>query len=281
MFRLKFPRRRARTGLTLVLWAPHPAHGEFRRALRKVASSMKSGPIVHSEAAIGGLTSDRLRPLLADAQKRQTSLIVEAGLLPETKLVPFAERAVRQVRQVLARTDLEKVRVVVLVAPHDRLLETVYVRRAEHGVPGSVEELLAEFNAVDLSYGALVRDLRGLAQVHSVLPLNWSTAERSLATIVARVLDVAVGSVPRELLKQFDRPARVRGMASRRGVLVANAMHPFVETEKERRLVRRMVRETFPARRFNDVRYLSDEDRRRVRSRYTEDGHGLKSVEKS
>lgn len=281
MFRLNILRKRRRPRLTLVLWAPHPAHGDLRRALRKVTSSMKNRALVHSEGSIAHLTSDRLRPLLAEAHKRQRPVIVEAGLLPETKLVPFAQRTAREVRQVLARTDADDVHIVVLVAPHDRLLETVYVRRAEHGLGGSLEELVAEYADVDLSYGEVVRELMSVSQVRSVVPVDWSAAEKSLATVLSQVFEVAVGTVPAELLKPFDRPARPRGIASRRGVRVAAAMHEFTETDKERRLVRRMVRETFPARRLNDVRYLSDEERRRVEERYSKDRRSLKPARKS
>lgn len=278
---LPWPRRRRRTGLTLVLWAPHPAQGDFHRALRTIAKTMKSGPLLHSERAIGRLTSDKLRELVAAADRQQRPLIVEAGLLPETKLVPFTKSAVREVRQVLTRVDASRVHIVVLCAPQDRLIETVYARRAENGIAGSFEEHLAEYADVDLSYAPLVRELSALAAVAAVAPLDWSTAEKRLATPLSRVLELAAGQVPADLLKRFDRPAKVRGVASRRGVRVAKAMHDFVETDKERGLVRSMVRENFPARRLNDVNYLSDEDRKKLRARYRDDRRALKTTEAS
>lgn len=281
MRRLNLSWRRRRTGLTLVLWAPHPAQGDFHRALRDTANAMKNGPLLHSERAIGRLTSDKLRELLAAADKQQRPLIVEAGLLPEAKLVPFTTSSVREVRQVLARVDASRVHIVVLLAPQDRLIETVYARRAEGGLAGTFEEHLAQFADVDLSYGPLVRDLSSLPQVESVVPVDWTTAEERLATPLRQVLELAAGTTPADLLKRFDRPAKVRGFASRRGVRVAKAMHEFVETDKERGLVRSMVRENFPARRLNDLNYLNDEDRKKLKARYREDQRVLKTNGKS
>lgn len=281
MRRLNLPWRRRRTGLTLILWAPHPAQGDFHRALRTTVKAMRNAPLLHSERAIGRLTSDKLRELVAAASKQQRPLIVEAGLLPETKLVPFTKSSVREVRQVLARVDVSRVQIVVLLAPQDRLIETVYARRAEYGVATTFDEHLAQFADVDLSYGPLVRELKSLPQVESVELVDWATAEKRLATPLRLVLELAAGPAPADVLKRFDRPAKVRGFASRRGVRVAKAMHEFVETGKERRLVRSMVRENFPARRLSDLSYLSDEERKKLKARYREDRRLLKTTGKS
>lgn len=263
-------RRKGRTGLTLVLWAPHPAQPDFSRALRKIGKA-NGGPVLHSLRLVRGLKSDTLRRQLAEARLQQRPLIVEAGLLPETKLSPFGERTVRSVRQVVTRIDADAVNIVVLISPQDQLLEASYVRRAENGVATTFAQHLEQFEPMDLLYGPLLRDLAAIPEVSKVVPVDWSLARKSLRNVLAPVLDVALGGQPRDALDTFDRPARVRGYASRRGVRVALAMHEFVDNDKEHALIRKMVRETFPARRFSDVRYLDAERRAKIAARYRED----------
>lgn len=273
MFRLKlpsWPRKRGSAGLTLLLWTPHPIQRDFEQSLVTVAEKSKRAPMVGVERHIGSIAPGRFRELQQKAAAAEKPLIVQASLMADAKLVRLGKRQVADVDRFLESVEAKKVRVLLLVTPQDRLFEALYVKQVETGSTASFSDHLKQLDEVDLSYGRLIRRLKELPSVQSVEALSWKLGEENLATLLREVFR-RVGDMPGDELAQFDRPPKIRGYASRRGVRVARAMHQFIDTAAEHALVRQFVRENFRAKRFPDTEYLSDGDRERLLQKYADD----------
>lgn len=261
-------RRRGNSGLTLLLWTPHPAQRDVTQALEALSAKSRQAPIVLTESGVRRIDPAHLREQYAKAGAAQRPLLVQAPLLPEVRLAPFTKRHATEVSGLLEQANIRKARVVLVLTPHDRLFENIYIKQAETGATtATFADFFKKADEVDLSYATMVKRLRQVPSVQSVQVVSWDLAEENLSPLLNAVL-APIAQVRDGALKEFDRPPKLRGYASRRGIRVARAMHKFIDDRHEHALVRTFVRENFRARKLSDTVYLSDEDRQQLQKRY-------------
>lgn len=131
---------------------------------------------------------------------------------------PFDDAAIGPMRDAIFATPADQVRLVVHVRRQDRLLELSYLDLVDAGATASFAELFPYAREAVLDYGALLERLAAFP----------------------RVADVEVRPV--ELTGSDPADHRIY---TPRGLQIALAMNPHLETDAERRKVRTFLREHF------------------------------------
>ena len=132
--------------------------------------------------------------------------------------VPFDDAATAPMLEAIAATPADQVRLVVHVRRQDRLLELSYLDRVDAGDTASFEELFPHATQPVLDYGALLERL---------------AAQPGVADIEVRPVEMAASD-------PADHP-----LYTPKGLQIARAMNPHLETDAERRKVRSFLRQHF------------------------------------
>ena len=173
-------------------------------------------------------------------------LHVHAPLRPPGP-APFDDAALEAIAAAVAATPAEQLRLVVHVRRQDWLLELSYLQAVENGVTGSFDSLFPSAAQPVVDYDWLLGRLAalpGVAEVHA-RPVELTDADR---------VDTRVYSA--------------------RGVELAQAMAPHLDTAEDRRKVSQFLREHFAAASAGPP-FLSDSAREAILAAYSDANRAL------
>lgn len=180
---------------------------------------------------------------------------------------PFRPRAEAGVTQAIRATGAARVRLVLYTRRQDRLMEFCYLRAIQNGGWHPFAQQFPRRFEPLLDYGELVGRLERLTEVEEVrvrpFELVGSSAARHADDFLATLgLDGRLDLAP---VGTDLRPYR---MYSRRALQLALDVNEFLESERERALVRRFLKEHFPGVDDESTRFLATEERTAILEAY-------------
>lgn len=161
----------------------------------------------------------------------------------------FRPKAVPAVAQTIRALGAGRVRVVLYTRRQDRLMELCYLREVENGRHHRFEEQFRYRFQPVLDYASLIERLGELAEVAEVVVRPFELTQADPVAYVGDFLDLlgVVGLRDRLRLDVVGSDLAPHRVYSRRGLQLALAMSPHLDTGDERRLVRGFVLENFAA----------------------------------
>lgn len=180
---------------------------------------------------------------------------------------PFRHRAEAAVAQTIRATGADRVRVVLYTRRQDRLMEFCYLREIQNGGCHSFAQQFPRRFEPLLDYGELVGRLERLTGVEEVrvrpFELVGSSASRHVEDFLA-----TLGLDGRLDLAPAGTNSRPYHMYSRRALQLALDVNEFLESERERRLVRQFLKEHFPGVDDESTRFLATQERTAILEAY-------------
>lgn len=181
---------------------------------------------------------------------------------------PFRRFAVPGVAQVIRAFGASRVRLVLYVRRQDRLMEFCYLREVQKGRTHTfAQQFPHRFEAL-LNYHELCGRLASVPGVEDVRVRPFELVGSSASEHVEDFLSVL------ELNGQLDLAPVGTGLTpyrvySRRALDIALDVNPFLESERERRLVRDFLIERFPGTDDTSTRFLPTHERARILDAYS------------
>jgi hypothetical protein len=220
---------------------------------RKVAATHKDGTrtvLLSSDHLVGSRNIDR-----ADADV-------------------FRPQAVSATSQVIRGLGAEQARLVLYTQRQDRLMEFCYLREIQNGQHHSfARQFPRRFEPV-LDYVDLVERLRALPEVTDIIVRPFESLATHPVAFVDDFLDVIglKGALDLSAVGTDLSPHRVY---SRQALKIALGMNPYLETKKERRLVREFLLANFAAPDDRQSRFLPKRARQRILDAYRDQNRQL------
>ncbi len=173
---------------------------------------------------------------------------------------PFRGRAEAAVAQAIRATGAPRVRLVLYTRRQDRLMEFCYLREIQNGGSHTFAQQFPRRFEPLLDYGELVGRLERVVGVEEVrvrpFELVGSSAARHADDFLA-----TLGLNGRLDLTPVGTDLEPYRMYSRRAVQIALDVNEFLESDRERRLMRRFLKEHFPGVDDESTRFLSAQER--------------------
>jgi Sulfotransferase domain len=187
---------------------------------------------------------------------------------------PFRPQAVPAVHQVIQALGATRVRLVLFTQRQDRLMEFCYLREVQNGRHHSFAQQFPQRFEPILDYPDLIARLAALPEVMDVTVRPFELVEAGPVAFVDAFLDVI------DLRGTLDLDAVGTDLAphhvySRRGLKIALAMNPHLDTRKDRRLVREFLLEQFAAPDDRQSRFIPKRARQRILEAYREQNRTL------
>lgn len=296
-------------GAELVLHAgvPQTASGVLQRALSRLRPQLRRHGVAFVghralsklESLDGWACRDGADPAASDAFEREVDTLVQreqaaaarqhdgvrATLIASDHLLGarnlgyhdercFRPHAAAATSQIIRAVGADRVRVVLHTRRQDRLMELAYLRAVQNGATHALERQFPARFEPRLDYHELAGRLEGLAAVEEVRVRPVERVGAGAAGLAADVL-AALGLHDRLDLAPVGSDLAPAPVYSHRAMRLALDVNPHLETDAERRRVRRFLLEHFPADDDAGTRVLAEPDRRRVLEAYAAANRGL------
>lgn len=187
---------------------------------------------------------------------------------------PFRPRAEPAVAQAVRATGASRARLVLYTRRQDRLMEFCYLRKIQNGASHALGEQFPDRFEPLLDYGELVQRLAGVARVAEVRArpfelVSWSAARYVDDFLATLGLDGQLDLTP---VGTDLTPYR---MYSRRALHMALDVNEFLESEPERRMMRRFLKTHFPGTDDDSTRVIPASERARILDAYASANRNL------
>lgn len=181
---------------------------------------------------------------------------------------PFRHRAEPAIAQAIRATGAARARLVVYTRRQDRLMEFCYLREIQNGASHAFEEQFPDRFEPLLDYGELLERLASVPRVAEVRARPFELVSSSAARYADDFL-AAVGLDGQLDLRPVGTDLTPYRMYSRRALHFALDVNEFLDTERERRLVRQFLKARFPGVDDESTRFLPAQDRARILAAYS------------
>lgn len=219
---------------------------------------------------------DRVRQAGADPRMVLLSSdhLVGSANVDGTDGDPFRPHAVPAVAQVVAALGARSVGLVLYTHRQDRLMEFCYLREIQKGAHhGFDDQFPQRFDPV-LDYGDLIARLRALPEVGDIRVRPFELIGAGPTAFIDDFLEAVGlrGALDLGVLGDDLAPHRVY---SRRGLKIALGMNPHLETDRDRKLVRGFLLESFAAPDDRQSRFLPKRVRGQILQAYRDTNRHL------
>jgi hypothetical protein len=179
----------------------------------------------------------------------------------------FRPHAVPAVTHLVRAVGADRVRLVLYTRRQDRLMELCYLRAVQNGATYALAEQFPARLRPLLDYHELLERLESLDAVDGVRVRPFEAAGVSATRLAADFL-AALGLDGRVDLSPVGADLVPAPVYSHRAMRLALDINPALDTDAERRHVRRFLLEHFPATDDADSRVLAEPDRLRILAAY-------------
>lgn len=179
----------------------------------------------------------------------------------------FRPLAVPSVSQVVSAVGAPAVRVLLYVRRQDRLMEACYLRALQNGATQRFDEHFPRHREPLLDYAELIERLEGVPGVEDVRVRPFELAATS-APAYARDLLSAIGLADDVRLGPAATDSPAYRLYSRRAAAIALDVNSYLDSQRERQLVRDFLIEHFPGTDDDSTRLLAADERQAVLDAY-------------
>lgn len=186
----------------------------------------------------------------------------------------FRPFAVPSIAQVIRAVGPPSARLVLYVRRQDRLMEACYLRALQNGGTHRFDQQFPRRFEPVLDYDELVERLERIPEVADVRVRPFELVGSSALALVHDLVS-ALGLAGRLDLTDVDGDLVPYRLYSRRAAGIAVDVNPYLDSPRERRLVRKFLTEQFPGTDDASTRLLPAADRRQIVEAYAAANRGL------